>query len=1091
MARKRTETFLRSINLIYDAGSPDAVSHFYPTAKTVPLLNAILGNDSDRSTFVIAPYGSGKSLTAAYALHLIENTPTAGAALMPVVEKFAKLDSELATFSEMRIEKGQHQHGLVLALHGGLDNLPHALKEAALLSIKRIGLASKAASLRNKECNSSDEVAEFLTALREFCVKQKLDRIAILWDEFGKHLEGLISEGRTSDLIAVQQLSEYVSRSKKIPATLSLFMHQGLMRYASNLPSSARTEWSKIGGRFKSIQYVDTSREIYQLLAKIIDELRVEKAPRKPYAELAKKCDSLGIFRDFKTTELRELLEAAYPLEPVSFYLLPRISSRVAQNERTLFSFLYEQDLSDEISPDGIYDYFSNEMHADTSVGGTSKHWLQTESAIGKCAGDVPSETVLKCACLLGMGLAGERAQVSKKYLAFAASGFESNTVADKTVKSLIGNNLLLYRKHTDSVSVWHGTDYDLRGKVDERKNLLRNDFDYIHFLGKEAPPRPWSPTRYNVDNHVRRFFPGGYASLDALSSEDVLSLVQDGRYLDGKIIYCILRDDAEIKAAKKIAKSILDPRIIIIIPEEKSPVFDAALEVKALLDLSHDYQFISQDPLLPVELHQMLDDSRSYLQKMLDRLTSPFGAPTLYFKGKRHSARTAACFREVLSNVMAEKFTLSPVIKNELLVRHQVSRPIQNARKKLIYGTLEQAGKKVEFGFTETEINTPQASIYRSVLVNTGLYVPGKCKFAKPEHLQDQGLKAIWSLLESFFKDSGEKDLRELLNKLQLPPYGVRAGVLPVLFAAGYKAFASSVVLKKEGVYVEDINSIIIENICTNPELYSLVVIKIDAAKRRYLEQLSNLFAYGEIKEEAFDEPKGELLRHCYESLLKWREALPVAALRGKGVSPQAAEFQEILRIMPSPEILFFEDLPNALGCNGRQATVDTAKMVVDELINIISIYQRDVEELLRETFSQENATEKDSLVDIIQEWISIFPAEVQTDAFDFVGKRFCEIILNHKDSDERLIDAIALILVGKGLIHWDDTTFLRFKNKLSEQTVRMQNQFLNFQSAEDYEGNISKLLSFQARSLFEQCARNMGVKDARAIFKKIMESK
>jgi hypothetical protein len=530
MVRKRTETFLRSINLIYDAGSPESVSHFYPTAKTVPLINAIIGNEPDRSTFVIAPYGSGKSLTAAYALHLIENTLPARNALMPVVEKFGKFDSGLSEFSEQRLLKSRRVHGVAIALHGSIENLPRAIKNATLESLKRAGFENKTSGLRDVDCKSFDDIAPFLTKLREFCVKQKLDRIAILWDEFGKHLESLIAEGRTADLIAVQQLSEYVGRSKKIPATLTLFMHQGLMRYASSLPSSARTEWSKIGGRFKSIQYVDTSKEIYQLLAKIVGELRGVEPPKKLTLKNAGDYLALGLFKDFDAKELQNLLTAAYPLEPVSLHLLPRISSRVAQNERTLFSFLYEQDLSTVISPDIIYNYFSNEMHADTSVGGTSKHWLQTEGAIGKCAGDELQEKILKCACLLGMGLAGERAQVSKEYLSSAA-GHGSKNEVDKSITALIGKNLLLYRKHTDSVSIWHGTDYDLRGKVDERKNLLRNDFDYIEFLESEAPPRPWTPIRYNVDYHVKRYFPGVYASLEKLSGSDIQQLVLDGHY--------------------------------------------------------------------------------------------------------------------------------------------------------------------------------------------------------------------------------------------------------------------------------------------------------------------------------------------------------------------------------------------------------------------------------------------------------------------------------------------------------------------------------------------------------------------------------
>ena len=54
----------------------------------------------------------------------------------------------------------------------------------------------------------------------------------------------------------------------------------------------------------------------------------------------AKACKQFGLFSDFTPSELQSLLRRAYPLEPTTLYLLPRLSGRVAQNERTLFSFL-------------------------------------------------------------------------------------------------------------------------------------------------------------------------------------------------------------------------------------------------------------------------------------------------------------------------------------------------------------------------------------------------------------------------------------------------------------------------------------------------------------------------------------------------------------------------------------------------------------------------------------------------------------------------------------------------------------------------------------------------------------------------------
>ena len=69
--------------------------------------------------------------------------------------------------------------------------------------------------------------------------------------------------------------------------------------------------------------------------------------------------------------EIETAIKGCFPLHPVSTFILPRLSERVAQNERTLFTFLsaegtatlasfldiYENDFT-LVTPDWIYDYF-------------------------------------------------------------------------------------------------------------------------------------------------------------------------------------------------------------------------------------------------------------------------------------------------------------------------------------------------------------------------------------------------------------------------------------------------------------------------------------------------------------------------------------------------------------------------------------------------------------------------------------------------------------------------------------------------------------------------------------------------------------
>ena len=82
-----SDHFLRSINIEFDAEYPERIEHFFPTTNSIRLLKSILGHEQERAFFIIAPYGSGKSLTATYALHLIENKSVSSEMLGTVAER--------------------------------------------------------------------------------------------------------------------------------------------------------------------------------------------------------------------------------------------------------------------------------------------------------------------------------------------------------------------------------------------------------------------------------------------------------------------------------------------------------------------------------------------------------------------------------------------------------------------------------------------------------------------------------------------------------------------------------------------------------------------------------------------------------------------------------------------------------------------------------------------------------------------------------------------------------------------------------------------------------------------------------------------
>jgi hypothetical protein len=1053
------ERFLRSINIVLDAQTADTIGHFRPTAKAIPLIQTVVGAANEKCVFVVAPYGSGKSLAAAFAIHLVENRPESRECLTALSNRFDGVSREFGAKLRNRIEAEDTQ-GMGLPLYGHVRSVPEALKGAILSAVERLGLKSCARAINECDCSRSDRLNLFLDQAGKILLKAGLDRVAIVWDEFGKHLETLISEGRSSDLIDLQILAEYCARTKPLPITLTVLMHQGLLRYGVKLPQTVRLEWAKIEGRFKTIQYVDTSRTIYQLICDIALDLRpINLVAPKSMRRLVKRLKEEGIFADFSVDELVDLLNRGYPLDPVTLYLLPRISARLAQNERTMFSYLYESDLTGPIRPDSLYHYFSPQMHADAASGGTSKQWLQTESAIAKCSGKEDEVRALQTTCLLGLGLSGERAHASLGLLKLAMAGYAKRYSSDLVIEELIRKNLLLHRRHTDSVSVWHGTDYDIRGRLEEDKARLAIDFDLMGFLQREAPAPSWKPLQYNAEHAISRYFRGVYAGIDQMLAHTGLeSMEENGTWLDGKIVYIVPKNEAEIEQARQLARELQQKQLLVAIPGEPLPILDAAVEVQGLLELLHDPDFIARDPLVPVELQQMLDDAQAHMQRLLARLIYPAHehGPLWFHQGKALEINSAKELRNVLSEICGSVFKQSPIIRNELLNRRHLSRPMVNARKKLISGILEQAGSE-KLGLPETEDNTPQASMLRTTLINTGLYchADGAWRFALPDEIKDQGLRSVWKRLEAFFSAGKENEggIKDFIDKLRRPPYGVREGVIPILVCAAYRAFPDAVLLLKQGCYMRDVLPSDIEDICATPDQFSVKIFDLSSRQLNYLDRLVSVFtpagpdhsAPGAVMadgESTVVELRTDRFRKAYDSMGAWKAGLPPAALTAKGVSAAAEGFQQVLQQDLDPELLFFSELPRVMGCTSTEyeKCISRLQETIDELTSVISRYQAAVEASIRSIFALNGKVPNGSLNEIACAWANCFSSAYRQGQQDLVAMRLFSNLDGQPEGDERFIESLALLLVGKTLIHWGGETYGQFSVKLADLVKRIE---------------------------------------------------
>jgi len=171
--------------------------------------------------------------------------------------------------------------------------------------------------------------------------------IFVFYDEFSKYIEYLISNDAFLDIKLLQDFAEFCNRSKDQQVHLLLISHKNISQYTGSLEKNKIDQWKAIEGRFEEIQYNDFTNQQYELISgsikkdeKLWNEFILNN--EETFENLKNNMIVRNLFKDLSDDEFEKwVVYGAYPMNPITTYCLPRISEKVAQNERTLFSFFY------------------------------------------------------------------------------------------------------------------------------------------------------------------------------------------------------------------------------------------------------------------------------------------------------------------------------------------------------------------------------------------------------------------------------------------------------------------------------------------------------------------------------------------------------------------------------------------------------------------------------------------------------------------------------------------------------------------------------------------------------------------------------
>jgi len=1086
--------FARSVNLQQDIQHPEPLTTYYFGRKSIQLLEMLVAAFKpeivDRAWFVAGPYGSGKSTFALFLACLLSGRQHESW-LRPALERlrnlaptlYKRLDREILDLKRCYVpvvvqgHRGDLPRALLSGLLGAARGQSGGGSWASRGLVAKLSRALAGPPGRRVEGRAVHEAFEH--ALTDAKKRRKAGLI-LLVDEFGKFLEAAPYQAGGVDLMPLQDLAELGTRSASPQLHLLLFLHQSFEHYAGSIPHHQRQEWAKIQGRFREVDFTEDADEVYDLVAAALAERRRpdESFLRRVGAwakEVSRKALEFPAFQiGAREDYWIDLFDKTYPLHPMALFALPRLSARVAQNERTVFTFLaseeplglrgflsattWRPDRPPTVTLDYLYDYFLQAFRGDVSLGSVGRRWIEVASALDRL-GDRPEleQRIIKVTGILNLLSLSRLAPATKDMLRFALNvPTEEEDKFEEALRYLVERKILVFRRHTNEFRVWQGSDFEFDQAVEALRSELRKGFDIGTYLQTELPPPTLVARRHSHRVGALRFFAGEYATLPRLRELDLSGwkgAELDRTPPDGRVVYVLPETSTEAEEACAIAKRLLRPSVILVVPKIPVPYLQTALELVALHRLEASATELRDDPVAQRELNERIATCEESLRRLVAQVTEPVRASARWFtaRGRKHDIDTSEQAQRLISKICDKTFHLSPTVRNEMVNRTELSSNISMARNRLVAKMMEDTGKP-NLGING---NPPELAILRALLVNHGVYrerAEGVWKLGAPS-TRDEGYRACWKAIEIhvFGSKVCPRPVVEIFDALAQAPYGARRGITQILFFAVLLHHRDCLALYEEGIFVRDWTPDRIEMLFKRPDRFSVRYLDIAGSRRWLVDAIRRRVSVIAKHVQGAGKEDGDRFGETLKSLYRWLHSLPNYARSTFKLSDLAQKLRQALLTAKAPEKLFFEDLPAIFGIRpdslpagdtrGTREDEENGTRLVTQLESALSEIDGAYERLL-ERIQQAIISRLELPKDVARARIEL--ADLKSELCPILSDAKAKVFLTRASDKEQALrewtESIAAGLEGKPPAFWIDAQEEDFSNAVARiaQQVR-----------------------------------------------------
>ena len=842
--------------------------------------------------------------------------------------------------------------------------------------------------------------------------------IFIVFDEFSKFLEYVENSHMMKDLKLLQDFAELANRTgENEQIHLSCITHKTINQYAKNLTDDKLNAFKTVEGRFKELYFNRSIEQNYEIVSYALNKKDgyddLFNTFYNKYLKTYEEIKSLAIFKNVDKIE-DVLYRGCYPLNPLTVYCLVQLSEKIAQNERTLFTFLTDDDqngLKYFISNNSkglfnvskIYDYFKPLFKKETTE--TIRNiWLKSENALAKC-NEIEEKDIIKSLSIIYMINETEILTPDDNTLKLSVD--MSDSKYEEIINKLIDKSIIKRRKITNELDFTNIYNRELSKEI---KKLSENQFYDINIkdLINEVETKKYSlPRRYNEEFKITRFFDNIFMAEEELLSIKNLDILFENNYCDGVIIN-LIRDSRNVQSIIDHFSELKNDRVVLRIPKTIFPKNIVSLlreykSIEYLINNKENEEANSELSLIKKETLEVLEEQISVY------FSSDNIQEYLYMDKKNKNVTNLSSY---LSDICFDIYSKTPIVNNEMINKRDLSAPIKKARDIVIDTVLNN-----DLSLIKSKTSA-EATIYKAIV----------------DKKNTPSIKEVLNIINSFVEKSENKKLsfNELYKKLDSKPYCIRKGIIPILLSIALYNYSDIIIIYFMNKEIDlDANNLI--KINDNPEKYYILTEKGTTDKIKYLSNLMFIYDIPNLDNQRIN------LKKLVDGMRRWILSLP-RILREYSSDYNYLNINEKYIIIKNellrPDInnneFIYQRLLEIFDTNNYEEITEFIKDMKQIFDSFMDSY---CEYVINETKEIFNKNYKGSLNSLLKDWLIDNKLESSNIIFDIKTRELIEYVKELTTHDENdIIEKISKIVTGFYIEDWQPNEMNNLKEELQK---------------------------------------------------------